>query len=91
MIKINILLYVFYYNKTVTQIDRDGLISYWVTGPTHATFRGWEFAFTSFHRQVLSCPAVPRKSRFRETLPLGRSRVHLPACQQHVTSWETQE
>ena len=40
MIKINILLYVFYHNKTVTQIDQDGLISYWVTGPTHATFRG---------------------------------------------------
>lgn len=49
MIKINILLYVFYHNKTVTQVDWDGLISYWVIGPTHATFRGWEFIFTSFH------------------------------------------
>lgn len=73
MIKINILLYVFYHNKTATQIDRDGLIPYWVTGPAHATFRGWGFVFPSFHLQAPSCPAVPRKSRFRETLPSGEA------------------
>ena len=48
-LKWQLLLYVFYHNKTVTQVDWDGLTSYWVIGPTHATFRGWEFIFTSFH------------------------------------------